>query len=77
VLPVEDERAATCDDIRKALAGNARIDIESGEVTEVLNAFTGAGSEQRFLIFGSLYLAGAVLATADGSDAKFQPELNG
>ncbi|MEM1156666.1 MAG: folylpolyglutamate synthase/dihydrofolate synthase family protein [Verrucomicrobiota bacterium] len=74
-LPVEDKRSASCQDIQKALGSHIQINIRSAGIHAVLDQFVNSPSDRRFLIFGSLYLAGQVLSHIDHED--FQPELNG
>ncbi|MEM6885757.1 MAG: Mur ligase family protein, partial [Verrucomicrobiota bacterium] len=77
ILPVEDERTASSADIRKVLNDASGLSIESGTVRGVIDSFLHSQPEQRFLIFGSLYLTGEVLAAVEGDPTQFQPELNG
>ncbi len=75
ILPVADSRAASESELRAALAGLGQLQIEVGTVAGVIENFSTGVQSNRYLICGSLYLAGEVLAQMRSQ--AFQPELNG
>lgn len=74
-LEVQDERSAPFEEFQQVVSANPKIRVEAMDLDTLFRDLAGGSEGQPWLICGSLYLAGDVLARL--SDQTFQPEING